>query len=137
MVLAWVHDAAVHSPILIVTSPAPDCGKSTLLALIGFMVPRGHVFVEISSAVLYRMIERWHPTLIVDEADHAFKENPDLRAVINAGWTRGAGVPRCHPDTHEPEFFDTFGPKAIGLKGLKIPDTTLTGDRQGRRLQAH
>jgi putative DNA primase/helicase len=126
IVFAWVHDAAVHSPILIVTSPAPDCGKSTLLALIGFMVPRGHVFVEISPAVLYRMIERWHPTLIVDEADHAFKENPDLRAVINAGWTLGVGVPRCHPDTHEPEFFDTFGPKAIGLKGLKIPDTTLS-----------
>ena len=72
------------------------------------------------------MIESWHPTLIVDEADVAFRNNPELRAVINAGWTRGAGVPRCHPDTHEPELFETFGPKAIGLKGLKVPDTTLS-----------
>jgi hypothetical protein len=59
--------------------------------------------------------------LIVDEADSFFKNNPELRAIINSGWTRGTGVPRCHPDTHEPEFFETFGPKAIGLKGLNIP----------------
>ena len=72
------------------------------------------------------MIECWHPTLIVDEADTAFRNNPELRSVINSGWTRGAGVPRCKPDTHEPEFFETFGPKAIGLKGLKVPDTTLS-----------
>ena len=121
-----VHEAAVHSPILIVTSPEPNCGKSTLLGLVSYMVPRGLIVVEISPAVLYRMIESWHPTLIVDEADVAFRNNPELRAVINAGWTRGAGVPRCHPDTHEPELFDTFGPKAIGLKGLKVPDTTLS-----------
>lgn len=35
------------------------------------------------------------------------------------------GVPRCHPDTHVPEIFSTFGPKAIGMKGRSLPDTTL------------
>ena len=125
-VFAWTHDAAVHSPLLLVSSPEAECGKSTLLGLINFLVPKGLTIVEVSSAVLYRMIECWHPTLIVDEADTAFKNNPELRAVVNSGWTRGAGVPRCNPDTHEPEFFETFGPKAIGLKGLKVPDTTLS-----------
>ncbi|HUS97785.1 MAG TPA: DUF3631 domain-containing protein, partial [Hyphomicrobiaceae bacterium] len=125
-VFAWAHDAAVHSPILLVSSPEAECGKSTLLGLINYLVPRGLVIVEVSPAVLFRMIECWHPTLIVDEADDAFKNNPELRAVVNSGWTCGAGVPRCNPDTHEPEFFETFGPKAIGLKGLKVPDTTLS-----------
>jgi hypothetical protein len=123
---AWAHDAFVHSPMLLVTSPEPECGKSTLLALVGFLVPRGLVIVEVSSAVLFRMIEFWNPTVIIDEADDAFKNNPELRTVMNSGWTRGAGVPRCHPDTHEPEFFLTFGPKAIGIKGLKVPATTLS-----------
>jgi putative DNA primase/helicase len=123
---AWAHDTAVHSPILLVSSPEAECGKSTLLGLVNFLVPKGLIIVEVSPAVLYRMIECWHPTLIVDEADTAFKNNPELRAVVNAGWTRGAGAPRCNPDTHEPEFFETFGPKAIGLKGLKVPDTTLS-----------
>jgi len=126
VVFAWVHEAAVHSPILLVSSPEAECGKSTLLGLINFLVPRGLVIVEVTPAVLFRMIECWHPTIIVDEADTAFRNNPELRSVINSGWTRGAGVPRCNPDTHEPEFFETFGPKAIGLKGLKVPDTTLS-----------
>ena len=56
------------------------------------------------------------PDLLVDEADDAFKSNVELRTVINSGWTRGTGVPRCNPDTLEPEVFETFGPKAIGLK---------------------
>jgi putative DNA primase/helicase len=123
---AWAHDTSVHSPILLVSSPEAECGKSTLLGLISLMVPRGFIFVECSPQVLYRMIEKWLPTIILDEADSAFKNSPELRSIINSGWTRGAGVPRCHPDTHEPEFFDTFGPKAIGLKGLHVPDTTLS-----------
>ena len=123
---AWVHDAAVHSPILLVNSPEAECGKTTLLGILKFIAPKGVIFVHVSGPVLYRMIEKWNPTIIVDEADDTFKTSPELRQVINSGWTRGAGVPRCHPDTHEPEFFETFGPKAIGLKGLKVPDTTLT-----------
>jgi putative DNA primase/helicase len=126
IVFTWVHEAAVHSPILLVSSPEAECGKSTLLGLVSFVVPKGLTSVEVTPAVLYRMIECWHPTLIVDEADTAFRNNSELRSVINSGWTRGAGVPRCRPETHEPEFFETFGPKAIGLKGLKVPDTTLS-----------
>jgi putative DNA primase/helicase len=126
IVFAWVHEAAVHSAILLVSSPEAECGKTTLLALISFLVPKGIIIVEVSPAVLFRMIEQWHPVLIVDEADNAFKNNPELRAVVNAGWTRGAGVPRCNPETNEPEFFETFGAKAIGLKGLNVPDTTLS-----------
>jgi putative DNA primase/helicase len=110
----------------LVSSPEPECGKSTLLGLVSFLVPKGLTSVEVTPPVLYRMIECWQPTLIVDEADTAFKNNAELRSVINSGWTRGTGVPRCRPETHEPEFFETFGPKAIGLKGLNVPDTTLS-----------
>jgi putative DNA primase/helicase len=69
VILSWVHEAAVHSPILLITSPEKECGKSTLMGLINLMVPRGFLFVEVSPAVLFRMIEKWHPTLLVDEAD--------------------------------------------------------------------
>ena len=122
---AWTHDAATHSPLLLVTSAEMNSGKTTLLGLVRFLVPRPLFTVEISSAVLYRTIEKWTPTFIVDEADVIFKQNPELRAVVNSGWTRGMGVPRCHPETHEPEIFSTFGPKAIGIKGRNLPDTTL------------
>jgi hypothetical protein len=64
--------------------------------------------------------------LIVDEADDALSDNPDLRSVINSGWTRGQGVIRCHPDTREPELFSTFAPKIVAMKGRNLPDTTLS-----------
>ena len=127
VVFTWVHaEAAIHSPILIVTSPEAECGKTTLLGLIGFLVRRALSSVGISSAVLYRSIEKWRPTLIIDEADVAFVQNEDLRAVVNSGWTRGQGVLRCDGDEHDPRLFSTFCPKAIGLKGKKLQDTTAS-----------
>jgi putative DNA primase/helicase len=126
IMFAWVHAKAIHSPILMITSPEAECGKTTLLNLIGFLAPRSLSSVGISPAALYRSIEKWEPTLIVDEADVAFVQNEDLRAVVNSGWTRGQGVLRCVGDDNEPTFFPTFCPKAIGLKGKKLPDTTAS-----------
>jgi putative DNA primase/helicase len=126
ILFAWVHDVAVHSPNLLVTSVERDSGKTTLLNLIHFLAPRGLLCVEISEAALFRGIELWQPTLIVDEADTILVENESLRAVINSGWTRGLSIPRCIGDEKVPHAFPTFCPKAIGMKGRKLPDTTLS-----------
>src|SRR5262249_6046628 len=90
------------------------------------LAPRALVCVEISEAVLFRGIELWRPTLIVDEADVILVRNEPLRAVINSGRTRGASVPRCIGDEKVPHAFPTFCPQAIGMKGRKLPDTTLS-----------
>ena len=82
--------------------------------------------VSISGPALFRSIEKWTPCLIIDEADTALVDNDDLRAVINSGWTRGDGVIRCDPDSREPMLYSTFAPKAVGMKGRKLPDTTLS-----------
>jgi putative DNA primase/helicase len=126
IMLTWAHDAAVHSPILLVTSPEPDSGKSTLLGVVELLARRSLSSVGISPAALYRCIDRWHPTLIIDEADATFADNDDLRACVNSGWTRGAGVLRCEGDENQVKLFSTFAPKAVGLKGKKIPDTTAS-----------
>ena len=122
-----MHDAAaVHSPILLVTSAEANSGKTTLINVVGFLVPRALLCVEISEAVLFRGIELWQPTIIVDEADLILINNEPLRSVINTGWTRGSCVPRCIGDNNTPHAFPTFCPKVIGMKGKKLPDTTLS-----------
>lgn len=129
IVFSWLHeleDAVTHSPILYVTSAEKDSGKSTLLGVGNFLARRSLQSVDISGPALFRSIAKWQPCLIVDEADDALSDNPDLRSVINSGWTRGQGVIRCHPDTHEPELFSTFAPKIVAMKGRKLPDTTLS-----------
>jgi hypothetical protein len=127
ILMAWAHsDAAIHSPILMVTSAEANSGKTTLLNLIGFLVPRSLCTVGIKEAALFRTIERWKPTFIVDEADTLLVHNEPLRAVINSGWTRGSGVLRCVGGDKTPYAFSTFCPKAIGMKGRKLPDTTMS-----------
>jgi putative DNA primase/helicase len=65
---------------LLVTSAEANSGKSTLVNFIGFVVPRGLNTVEISEAALYRAIELWEPTIIVDEADTVLVDNEPLKA---------------------------------------------------------
>lgn len=127
VMMAWVHSrAATHSPVLMATSPQPNSGKSTLLGVLGFLTPRSLVCVGLNEAVLFRSIDLWQPTLITDEADTAFVDNEPLRAVYNSGWARGTGVLRCVGDDHTPKLFEVFTPRALGLKGRNLPDTTAS-----------
>jgi putative DNA primase/helicase len=126
VLFTWTHDVAVHSPLLLITSPQANSGKSTLLGLINFLVRRSVQSVSISGPALFRSIEKWVPTFIVDEADTVLANNEDLKEVVNSGWTRGQAVIRCHAVTLEPQPYSTFAPKAIGMKGRKLPDTTLS-----------
>jgi Protein of unknown function (DUF3631) len=129
IIFTWLHDyeeIVSHSPILFVTSPEKDSGKTTLLKVVSFLARRSVPSVSISGPALFRSIEKWTPCFILDEADKAFIDNEDLRSIANSGWTRGDSVIRCDPDTHEPRPYSTFAPKAIGMKGRNLPDTTLS-----------
>jgi hypothetical protein len=127
VLMAWVHQAAAtHSPVLLFTSPEANSGKTTALELIKLLVPHGLSSVGISEAALFRTIEMYDPTILVDEADAILVDNEALRAVVNSGWTRGSGVLRCVGDSNTPHLFPTFAPKVIASKGLKFPDTTLS-----------
>ena len=127
VMLTWVHEAAaVHSPLLLVTSAEPNSGKSTLIGVIGFLARRSLLSVSIRGPALFRSIEKWQPTFAIDEADTVLLNNDDLKEVVNSGWTRGQSVIRCDPETNEPRPYSTFAPKAIGMKGRKLPDTTLS-----------
>jgi Protein of unknown function (DUF3631)/CHC2 zinc finger len=132
VMFSWVHDdAAVFSPILMVTSAEPESGKTTTLNLISYLAPRAIASVEISKAALYRAIQLCKPSFIIDEFDDVLASagkdegKAELRSVINSGHTRGQCVIRCITDEHRPEKFSTFAPKAIGMVGRKLPPATL------------
>ncbi len=67
-----------------------------MVSLVTHLVPRAVMGTGISEAALFRSIEKWQPTIIVDEADVLLIDNEPLRAVINSGWTRGSCVPALH-----------------------------------------
>src|SRR5262249_6220727 len=108
MVLWVLHtyacDAADCSPILAITSPRPRCGKTRLLSILETLVFNCMLSSSVSAAALYRMIDKLHPTVLVDECDNLFTDknpNPDVRAIFNAGNYRGSKVLRCVGDAHE------------------------------------
>jgi putative DNA primase/helicase len=121
--MCWIHNAvATHSPILGVTSSDPDSGKSTLLSVLERMVPKPFRSAELTGATAFYIIDREHPTMIVDEADDLFLRKRDLAHVINQSWTRGTPVPRRLPG---PNFgSDMISSIVVGAVGL-FPDRGL------------
>jgi putative DNA primase/helicase len=100
------------------------------------LVPRSIRSVEVSDAALYRSIEVWHPTFLIDEFDNVLADDNkrQLRSVMNSGHTRGDGVLRVNKDTHEPELFPTFGPKVIGMVGRKLMSRCVVIELRRRKI---
>jgi hypothetical protein len=119
----YALDATQVSPILGLTSPQKRCGKTTVLSLLRAVVWRPLPASNITPAAVFRTIEKYVPTLLVDEADTFMGKNDELRGVVNSGHTRSlAFVVRTVGEDHNPRQFSTWCPKAIALIG-KLPDT--------------
>ena len=117
------HSLAAVSPILALMSPEKRCGKSTTLLVLNALVPKPLLAANVTSAALFRTIEKYHPTLLIDEADTFLRENDELRGILNSGHLRGsAQVVRTVGDGFEPRLFSTWAPKAIALIGT-LADT--------------
>jgi Protein of unknown function (DUF3631)/Domain of unknown function (DUF3854) len=123
VIRAHLHDAFPISPICAVTSPTKRCGKTTLLKLVLALCPKAMPTSNISAAALFRSIEAYGPTLIIDEADSFAKMSDELRGLLNAGHTRElAYVVRTVGEEHEPRQFTVWCQKFLALLG-RLPDT--------------
>jgi len=121
--LTYSYEAFRILPLLGIVSPRKRCGKTTLLETLQGLVNKSLIASNISPAAVYRTIEKYSPTLLVDELDTFIKDNNELRGVLNSGHTRkSAYVVRLVGDNHEPVKFSTWGPKAVSMIGV-LPST--------------
>jgi hypothetical protein len=122
----YLIEIAVHAPKLLYHFPEKDAGKSTALGVLRWMVQRPYPAVEATGAAIYRVVDRLKPTLLLDEADKLFQRNTMLAHVVNASWTNGGQkIPRVGPGGVVVEY-DPYSTQAIAMKGLDLPDTTLS-----------
>jgi hypothetical protein len=118
-VALWIlHTYAVGAtsicPILIIKSAEKRCGKTLLLELLLNLAFRPLPASNITAASLFRAIEKYKPTLLLDEADTYLHYNDELKGIINSGYRSSSSyVVRTVGDDFEPKVFNTFGPKAI------------------------
>ncbi len=126
IMFTYTIDAFDIAPILAILSPMKGCGKSTLVLILRALVWNPQVASNISPAALFRVIEKQHPTLLIDEIDTQLSHrNEDLRSILNAGHTRAlAKVLRCgnSESDHDVREFDVWAAKVLAGIG-KLPPT--------------
>lgn len=115
--LSWMVEAVHCCPLLILTSPEPRCGKSTLLAVLSHLVCRPLMAGNIKPTALVKVIDVWQPALLIDGyAD--FMGNKELRHIVTSGHVRDtASAIRALDEDNVPATSTTFGPKILAGTG--------------------
>lgn len=129
IIFTWLIDTVDVAPMALITSPDKRCGKTQMLNLFEHLCRHPLSASSITTSALYRCIEKWKPTLLIDEADTFLKSNDQLRGVLNSGHTREKAFVIVNVrtgDDFEPQQFNTWGAKAIASIGVGgISDTLI------------
>lgn len=126
----WFIDHLEISPLAIINAPEKACGKTQLLTLFGYLSNKPLLAANASTSSIFRAVEKWMPTILVDEADTFFKENSELQGLVNAGYLRGSFILRTESTgvDFEPRKYSIFSAKAIAGIALEkhLPDATVS-----------
>jgi putative DNA primase/helicase len=123
--MTWFIEVVQVAPLAVITAPEKRCGKSILLSILGRLSARAISASSITPAAMFRTIDAWCPTLLIDEADAFIKDNEELRGLLNSGHTRdSAYVIRTQGDNFTPTKFTTWGAKALAGIG-QLSDTLM------------
>ena len=115
------------TPLLAFQSPIKRCGKSTGLKCAHLMSYDARMVSSITPSSLFRVVDEYGVSLMVDEADNVFKdEKSDLLGIMNAGRDRMTARVMRAEAVGDGKFkvreFNTFAP--IALTSIKqLPDT--------------
>ncbi|MBP1733365.1 MAG: hypothetical protein H6Q55_3794 [Deltaproteobacteria bacterium] len=109
----YLLDAADVTPYLLINSAVKRSGKSRVLEVLECLAHKPLKMSDATVSGIFRTIEKYHPTILLDEADAFLREHEDMRGLLNDGARRGAKVLRTVGDNFEPMVFDAFSPKAI------------------------
>lgn len=126
-VALWVlhthaFEAFVISPRLAICSPTKRCAKTLLLEVLEHLVPKPLNVSNVTAAAVFRGVEKYRPTLLIDEADTFLRDKDELRGVLNSGHRHNGRVVRIVGQEHEVQAFSTFAPVAIAMIG-RLEDT--------------
>jgi hypothetical protein len=114
VVLSYCFALFAYTPILSVRSPDVRCGKSRLLELLAKLVNKPLLSANATAAALFRAIEAWGPTLMLDEWDSQQDELKEaVKNILNSGFHQNGSVLRCEGDENQVRVFHTFCPKVV------------------------
>lgn len=92
-----------------------ESGKSKLMIFLRAVAWNALLMLNPTPAVLFRLVQEFSPTLLLDEVEGLSKEDArEVLAIVNSGYKRGGSVPRCEGEkTKRVELFDVYAPLAL------------------------
>ncbi len=125
---SWLVDDFQTCPYLCLIAPKSS-GKTAVLSMLGELAYRSVSAISVTAASLFRAIEMWHITLLIDEAEYQIKSETEagqaLYGCLNGGYKRGSFALRIEGDgassARVPAAYDVFGFKAIAATKLFHP----------------
>jgi hypothetical protein len=96
-------------------------GKTRALEVLKELCFRAWLTTSLTPAVLFRLTEKFQPTLLLDESEFLTAEDKkELIGLLNSGQRRGHYIARMKEDSEDFVFFNVYGSKAIsGTEELK------------------
>ena len=138
----WIYDSFDVVPYLRVIGDT-GTGKTRFLKTIGSICYKP-IFCggAITPAPIYRFIEIYHGTLIIDESDFRFSDGfQEIIKILNCGYMKGIPVLRCEGERGKftPKAYDCFSPKIIAnrnrFKDPALESRCITYQMKGRERQ--
>lgn len=99
-----------------------DSGKTRALEVLWQLAYRSVLSPSFSSAALFRTIQKFSPTLCLDEAEiYGREQKTEAIAVLNAGYRKGQYILRVNNETGGIDCFNSFGFKALASTNIFVP----------------
>ena len=136
VVHSYVFRRFMISPKLWVRSIVRGSGKTTLLDVLKHLVCRPYTTESITKAALFRIIDAYHPTLLINEVDRFVGEDEELIGLLNASHRYDGMVTRTVGDDFEVRGFSVYSAIALsGIGGLAatLADRSIITELQRRR----
>jgi hypothetical protein len=128
-VYTYIPNSFGIAPRLQITAPEKRCGKTTTLDFLHELSYRRIQCGNITPAAFFRVVEMYHPALLIDEVDTFALQHPEIKNVLNHGHAVNGAVLRCAGDDSEPRYFSCFAPVAYAHIGSLDPTWSTLKDR--------
>ena len=113
---SWRPEDFKVIPYLFFLGPLSS-GKTRGLECLQRLCYRALLSTSMSAAAIFRALEAWHPTLLLDETEIYNKESmAEVLALLNSGYRRGQyaiRIEKAEEGNPQIGMFDTFGFKAM------------------------
>lgn len=119
----YVMDACDWTPYLHITGPEKSVGKTLLEDVLAALACNPRIGSGMTPAALVRIVDKYHPSLFLDEIDTITNGNKEMgeaiRGILDAGFKRGGVFLKCDGKDNEVREFKVFGAKCFaGLGAL-------------------